>query len=490
MAQILIPELWACTPETLARRLGVGPERANLCIETLTTRGVLKLKTDNETREYGNGSQQAQRGMYQFVYVGLAIFEDIVFMVYPKYLKEEDVTPTRLRTTLKVLRKSAGSYADIAAITETGLRTNDRLALMLMLLEMYEEHGLYENEERVLRTNGGGDINWERTIAMHDAHLSSGVPIYLDYETNETTRKTADFITRLHRFALTESSKFMQDNALNELLSLDELELTADEREDLGDANTIAYRLERERAVQFVTWKQRVLDLLLRYFNDEEVLARSEKILCLGTTSFYHVWEEACCVALGDISRIPIRNLGIDLRGSWLRQSNKTLLELMPCPQWYKQTNEGEMPCGEASTLVPDALTLTKHEDAWSFGIFDAKYYTPTFGETVSGAPGVESITKQQLYQSAYKGFVMDNGVENVANIFVIPSRGTEIAKVGRVDFSEVMGREEPPFVDGVTMYALPAERIWECYLKNESLPGEILKPFFSDGVNAVAMDV
>lgn len=479
MTRILIRELWGCTPEMLARKCEIDIERAKSCITALAASGVLKLKTDNRTKEYEQGNQHVLQGMYQFVYVGIAIFEDLVLVVYPKYLEEEDVTPTLLRTVLKALRKSSKGFAESPFVDESGQMPNNRLALMLTLLEMYEEHGLYENEERILRFNGGGEINWERTIARHDAFLSSGTPIYLDFETDESSLKTADFITRLHRFVLTESSKFLQDNGLNELLGLDELELTDEEFDSLGDFDTMMYKLEQERVVQFVTWKQRVLELLMGYVNAAEILAKSEEVLCLGTTSFYHVWEEACCVALGDISRTPIKKLGIDLKGGWTQKGSKSLLELMPAPRWYRCTKEGEAQCGNAATLIPDALTLWEDGGSWLFGIFDAKYYTPTLSATVNGAPGVGDITKQQLYQSAYKKFVLENGIHRVVNIFLIPSNGNEISKVGRVEFADVMGLEVSPFVNGVTMYSLPANTVLGCYIRSEKLPDEVLVHYF-----------
>ena len=474
MRQVFVQELWACTPESLAEKFKLDIAEAKLCIETLTTRGVLKLRTDSRPREYEGASHKGKCGMYQFVYVGLVVFEDFAIIVYPKYLCEADVAKgqegeARLRRIIRVLRKSAGSYAEIAAASEDGLKANDRLVLTLVLLETYGEYGLYENEERVFRRCGGGDINWERTMAKHDAYMSDGVPVYLDYETNETARQSADFITRLHRFALTECSAFMKDSGLSELLGFDNIELSIDEREDLGDTGTILYKLEREKGTQFVTWKQQVLDLLTRYFDDENVSVRSEEVLCLGTTSFYHAWEKACCVALGDVAKKPIGSFGIDLKEPWKSQKGKTLLELMPRPRWFKAMDDGEKECGCESTLIPDAIVVRKLAGGWAFGIFDAKYYIPSFGASVEGAPGVESITKQHLYQVAYEGFMRGHDIKQVANVFLVPGRGENPELLGRVEF-DVLESFDAPLVNDVAMYALPADEVWECYLRGAPL--------------------
>lgn len=161
------------------------------------------------------------------------------------------------------------------------MRANDRLALMLMLLEMYDEYGVYENYVKTLADNGPGGINWERTIAANLPFMSNGRPIYVDYKTVESDQDAADFVMRLHRAVLTERSKFMQDSGLASLLALDEVWLTDATVEDFGDADFIAYRLERERAVQFITWKQDVIDLLLRYVTDDDSTVRWYSMLTL-----------------------------------------------------------------------------------------------------------------------------------------------------------------------------------------------------------------
>lgn len=470
MRRVLVKELWACTPETLAKRLSVDIAEAKICIEALATRGVLKLRTDSDTREYENGGQSVRRGMYQFVYVGLVIFNEIIIVVYPKYMTDDDATPERLRQVILALRKSAGSFAEIAAVSENGLKANDRLAIMLTLLEMYAEYGLYENDERILRLNGGGDVNWERTIAKHNACLADGVPVYFDYETNETARQTADFITRLHRFALTESSAFMKDSGLAEFLGLDDVELSTDTHEDLGDSDVIIYKLEQERSIQFVTWKQQTLELLTRYFSDGNVLARSEEALCLGTTSFYHVWEKACRVALGDVVNKPIGMLGLPLTGRWRNCRSETLMNLIPHPVWYKATAGGEVGSEASLTLIPDAIIVRKFDDEWAIGIFDAKYYMPIFGTSVKGAPGVESITKQHLYQAAYRHFIKDNHIKRIANAFLVPGNGADVVRLARVEFDDVLETFDSPLVNDIVMYSLPAEVVWECYLRNERM--------------------
>ena len=52
MMTVFIRERSFCTPQSLAETLGEDESFARLCIEVLTTRGVLKLKSGNELSEY------------------------------------------------------------------------------------------------------------------------------------------------------------------------------------------------------------------------------------------------------------------------------------------------------------------------------------------------------------------------------------------------------------------------------------------------------
>lgn len=59
----------------------------------------------------------------------------------------------------------------------------------------------------------------------------------------------------------------------------------------------------------------------------------------------------------------------------------------------------------------PDLITLAETNQGVDFIIFDAKYYnTKLEPDTPSkGQPGIESISKQYLYQLAYQKFIKDH---------------------------------------------------------------------------------
>ena len=135
----------------------------------------------------------------------------------------------------------------------------------------------------------------------------------MEYETRKTHRDDSDFITRLHRAVLTECSLELGEAGIDKLLSLDEVCLSDEDIEAFGDVEMLGWRLERERAVQFSDWKLLTLDLLERYLLARESEVRSDEVQTLGTTSFYHLWEEACKTALGDALGRRLGELGLAL---------------------------------------------------------------------------------------------------------------------------------------------------------------------------------
>lgn len=482
MRTVYVRERSFHTPVSLARTLGIEVDDADRYIALLCAHGLLRLRTGDEPKEYDPLGESAPRGTYQFVYVGLALVESVCIVVYPKYLPEvdplcpDDATKAAMRQVFRVLRKSGGSYASIAAATEEGMRANDRLALMLSLLELYEEYGVYSNYVRTIADNGSGNISWERTIAANLPFVREGRPIYFDYKTVEADPDASDFVTRLHRAVLTECSCFMQESGLASLLALDEVWLSDSSVADFGDADFVVYRLERERAVQFVTWKQDVIDLLVRYVRDEGMSATSDAPLCLGTSRFHHVWETACKVAFGDVLGVRLGELGIELAPQFAGTTGMRLIDVMPRPEWAVLNADGERACGDVATLIPDIVTVRgAGAGGGTFAILDAKYYTPLLGERIGGVPGVESVTKQFLYQAAYRDFVLAHGFSRVVNAFLVPSCGDAVEHLGRVRFPGVIAAEELPFSNEVELYALPAEAVFDAYVGGRELDAACL---------------
>ena len=468
MRRIFVKERSFWTKESFASEYGMSSEKAAACIYALMDHGMMVVRSGAEPDEFGESSGSA--ASFQVVFVGIAVFDDLVVISYPKYFTRKP-TDDELRQVFCVLCKSASTkLRDSFEHDEDAMRAN-AVALMLAIIESYEIYGVYSNFRKELRDNGAGEISWERTISMVQPYIQHGNAIYLDYKTVDSMRDLSDFVTRLHKSVLTECSSFLGSCGLNDFLSLDDVELSDETLEDFGDDELILHRLENERVGQFVTWKQEVIHQLVMYVRGNGFKVGKGEIAALGTTSFQHIWEEACKSAFGDVLKVQLDKLGFELRGEFASLGSEIVLDLVPHPRWRRVANGELIACGEVATLVPDVVAIRDIGCGdLEFCIYDAKYYTPVLGNAVCGVPGVESVAKQFLYQSAYRRFVEEHGFSRVRNTFLVPSDKQVFEKMGTVDFPRVIDTSGLPFSDVVEMWSLPAKDIFESYLKETRL--------------------
>lgn len=464
-------ELRPYSEDEVRVELAIGIDETRAVIDALMDCGIVRYRTGDERDEEelleADSANTAQR--YQFRYVGIVIARGHAIVCYPKYIRSTDSPEGQMRQVLNVIRKM-GREGKLLDPQEDGTHS-DRLALMIRLFMLYEEYGVYSNYEETRVLNGPGVIDWQRTIDMETPVISDDAPIYLDLWTRKTRRDEYDLIMRLHRAILSECSRFLEGSGLSSLLSIGTVELTDENPAEIGEIEYLQWLIERERASQYVTWKQDVLDLMRAYLTERGVDADRGKVMRLGTTSYYHAWEVACKTAFGDLLGYNLQDLPLKLSDSWLEKKNKTLLQIIPRPLWERPKRMGD--AGDVKTLEPDTVTFAEVSGRSLFCIYDAKYYLPSSQDKIHGQPGVESITKQFLYQSAYQQFVEDHGFDRVVNTFLVPSEENVPARVASVSFPGVMAATtsaSEKFSDYIDMWALPAHEIFDCYLRGLEL--------------------
>ncbi|WP_371297997.1 LlaJI family restriction endonuclease [Paraeggerthella sp.] len=252
---------------------------------------------------------------------------------------------------------------------------------------------------------------------------------------------------------------------------------------DFGDMSALEWKLGRERDAQFVDWKIATLEILAKYLLSRENDAEEREIEALGTNSFYHLWEEACKTALADKLDVKLGRLGIPLADDWEDEGNNTLLNIIPHPKWERWNNGAYGKAVGTDTLIPDTVSLVDNSGKKVFCIYDAKYYVPSLSGKMKKQPGLESVTKQFLYQSAYRPFVEDHNFTAVVNAFLVPTCDDGPRKLARVSFPKVMGEVKPPFSNYIVMWALPAHKVFDAYLRGTRIDGGLLRTVWESEV-------
>lgn len=396
----------------------------------------IKLKELNILKKLKNG-------YFKFSFVGLISLESKFLVFLPKYLIYIDTMSNiqkenEIKLILKVLMKYAQNVVleeGVSFLTFDSLNESfSLLALVEYIINDYLEYGLYSNEVNEYEYNGDGDISWENTVENELVYRSNKQYIYLDYITNLTYSDDNSYISQLHKMIINKSLVFMKKISFLELFDFPNITFNIDENA-LGHDSFQIKKIDNEMSVSFSQRKVKLLQVMKLFIENEITSLGNRNEFFYGTSYFNMVWEKVCSEVI---------------------QNDKRLFEnLIPKPMWQKKT---PLVIKSASkTLNPDILKSINND----FFIFDAKYYKPIFNndKLVSGHPGVEDVSKQFLYELAFKHLGFSN-----YNIFVYPIYDEEIRVDGKVTFDLFTG------LDLCDIYLLQfnPHQVFRMYLEEE----------------------
>jgi hypothetical protein len=349
-------------------------------------------------------------------------------------------------------------------------RSFNLLAVILFLMNDYFESGLYTNTEDVVEVNGEGSILWDKTISDGFAMISDNRPYYVDIYTHRTIDDEQDFFLRLHKCVLTECSRQLEEADLLSLFNLAEIDLSEEAISDLGEDEYILYRLQAELNMQFNTRKQILLKTLYAYIAQHKTLEDSYGLSLYGTTSFNLVWEDVCAVAFNDKLQTQLRNLRLPLPLADEYAPDDKLIDIIEKPKWWGYNEDGLIwnePKEANETLIPDLVNIYNQEGEYLFVIFDAKYYCIQLEQdrNLRGQPGIGDVTKQYLYQLAFKNFLETHGIARVRNCFLMPTEQNDVVKKGMASLQMLheLGLQD------IQIRLLPAKEMYNCYLAKRS---------------------
>lgn len=466
MKSVFIREQKRYTFHELQLRFNLDRESLQKLLQRLKSFGILKtvkntkeqqelsdlFEEDTELEELSSGGSES---LYVFTYVGLVMIQNFVLKCYPKYIDKEEGLDIKLKEVIQVTEKADQKEQEILIYSEydSGGSFNE-LALIMYLLNDYFEYGLYNVEDTILEINGYGDINWDRTINDTFTIISNNQPYYPELVTQRKIDDETHFIKQLHEIILTQASKTLQDADLHDLLGLPELLLTEEELDNLAEKDYILYRIEQQLSVEFNTRNQLLLKALYIYVDKKDTSSEKSDISFFGTNSFHLVWEKACAVALENHLDHSLKSLG-------LGDSTQALKEFIEKPKW---TSKG-ITQYSSKTLEPDTISI---QDSL-FMIFDAKYYLLKAEEKgLYNNPGIGDVTKQFLYQLAYKDLVSAQEELVVKNFFVMPTESETDLDFGSVTMEMFTGK--PLELSPVYIIKLNVAEVYRAYLEESPL--------------------
>ena len=407
---------------------------------------------------------------YVFTYVGVLTVKNRIVKCYPKYISSETDMDWKMKQVLKVLQRYGSRYQIVNLYNGDGQTSSfNLLAVMLYLLEDYHQYGPYTNTEDIIEHNGEGPILWEQTISSGFSIISNNRPYYVDFFTHRTIDDDMDYFHRLHRSIVTECSRQLSEAGILYLFDILEADVSEEDVTSFGETDYVLYRLQAELDGQYNTRKQSLLKTMYSYLANRRLLSQNGGISMFGTTSFNLVWERVCAEVFQNKLNTQLRHL--QLRNG-LAQGfvpTATLLEIIGKPKWSGTNPEGISFTKEApDTLTPDLVNIYNTEDGEMFVIFDAKYYCIQLesDRPLRGQPGVGDVTKQYLYQLAYKQFTEAHHIPHIRNCFLMPTDAADVVCLGAasMDILDALHLRQ------IQVRLIPATIMYDRYLSRRSL--------------------
>lgn len=453
-------------------------------IKNLKSFGILKTVANNveqkDLTELSDGDIQIMDETagnddcyYVFTYVGVLTCGNRVIKVFPKYLSESEPLK-EMKLIMKVLERYSHSDEQIINLFsgDGDKRSFNILAVILFLLNDYFEYGVYNNTKDIVEINGEGDILWEKTIDEGFALIEDNRPYYTQFYTRRIVEDSQDYFKRLHECIITECSRQLHDAGLEDIFEMEPIILSEEHLDDFGDKEYILSRILAELNIQFNTRRQTLLKTIYTYISqDKKLLEENQGISMFGTTAFHAVWEKACAEVFGNKLNTTLGQLKISAPLSKEYDKKTKLIEIIEKPKWEEHVSKQIKEAKE--TLIPDLITIENYKGQDWFVIFDAKYYNLQLepSRQLRGNPGVSDVTKQYLYQLAYRDFIMKHNIAVVKNCFLMPTEGEKIVNKGKakLDMLSSLGLED------IQVRLIPADRLFRSYLSRKRISLEEL---------------
>ena len=461
----------------LIELLGGSDECLANAIRRLKEFGILKIVRSSDAQmamsdlaeeDVGIVDTGSDADLYYIVtFVGLVVVGGYVLKCYPKYLADDSHPTEKLAQVLKVLEKYNAREQVVRMFSETVKESRlNLLTVMRFLIRDYYEHGAYTNSQVVIETNGSGEINWDRTISDTFALLVHGRPHYVDLRTKRRLDDERDFFKRLHESVLTKFTRELQEADLLTLLDIPGVEVSDEALDALGDTDYLLYRIECELGTQFNTRKQLVLKVLQAYLSQRVTLGELDGFSVFGSNSFELVWQNVCSSVIGNHLARPISGLPLPTRSQSGYSGTSTLKSIIDKPKWTGKDEAGDFTHTSAKTLDPDLAVILVVDGKHQLVIIDAKYYTIQLhrDKKLVGQPGIGDVTKQYLYQLAFRAFTQSLGITDVRNCFLMPTDEPDIVDLGYTS----LGMLSRLKLENIQIRLLPAGEMYDLYLQGK----------------------
>ena len=432
------------------------------------------VKSDEDSKKFKNDC-------YKFRYVGMIILKDIILNCYPKYISDDADYTNHFKEIIKVIKYFNDKYKQkkLKESIDYGINNLEEMdfnliSVMLFFIEDYYENGLYTKFQDIFEINGNNEIDWNKTVNENLAIIIDYNPYYTEFQTKSKFNNLFNYFRLLHEYIITDCSKYLENTGLLETLGFTPVELSDKVLDDFGHKEIILNKLSKELNVEFNTHKRILLSLMYSYIKNKDSLTDENSLIVYGTKHYHVIWEDMLKDVFNDKLKCDLKELFPDCLNEKYEYYS-TLESIIEKPRWILDEEKYDAD----KTLIPDIITFhTNEKGEKEFIIFDAKYYQYKLeGNNIYHQPGIGSVTKQYLYQFAYRKFIDLHDFDNVKNAFLLPSSNNGYKNKGCVilDLLSCVEWDESSKsylkLEDIQVILLPASKINKAYLNGKKIP-------------------
>lgn len=315
---------------------------------------------------------------YKITFVGCIEIEGKILFSFPYGVKINDLENNDEKYFSELINsilKAISSYNK-----DKGFYVSGKFSSSLKILEYFEDNGLLKKEKKNSKISKCGSIDWNKTIKNKIPLNSNGNWFYNEYYKLSYENNTADLLSVIYRWALSDVKEFLDKLSFKTSLRNQTIENTIDKNE----AKEIAYSLEgatrRDRDRQ-------LLEIIEEYIESKNNCTSSS----MYTTNFNLIWEKS-------------------LQKYFCH--DKEIANSMPYVSWEDiELNTDKLGIKKYNQRSkPEVDIIFKSGD--KLNILDAKYYD-LFNN--GKRPGIKDIHKQLNYASSYdkiyENLIITNGL-------------------------------------------------------------------------------
>ncbi|BDR67710.1 hypothetical protein DP130_03155 [Clostridium tetani] len=225
----------------------------------------------------------------------------------------------------------------------------------------------------------------------------------------------------MHECILSKFTKELKKADLLYLFDIMQVDVSDETLGEFGDNEYILYRIQNELSIQFNTRKQLVLKAIYAYITHSSNLSSVDNFSMFGTNSFNLAWERVCSDVMNNQLKNTLDSLNLPVALHSNYKESDILISLIEKLKWIGNKDDGSSFVRMAKdTLIPDLISIHSVSEKYYFTIFDAKCYNIQLEQNkeLRGQSGIANITKQYLYQLAYKKFINLHSIRDVKDCF------------------------------------------------------------------------